>query len=155
MIGHPGYKLYKWTQTHSSLWNWTWAFEVNLSTQQNLFQQATAVFFPFNVPWMMGKCLNMYFKNLSSFDYILGNQAKLVSASYPIYSIVPFFPCGSLQLSCRQAPQGDHWESRQECWQGMEQRWTAEGGSSPAHSLAFTGLDTEQRQGTQAGKYLV
>lgn len=59
------------------------------------------------------------------------------------YSTLPFLPCGSLQLSCRQAPQVDHWESRQWFWHGIEHRWTADGGSSPAHSLAFTGLDTE------------
>lgn len=72
------------------------------------------------------------------------SKAKACSRLNPIFSIIPFFPCGSLQLSCRQAPQGDHLESRHWCWQGMEQWWTAKGGSSPAHSLAFTGLDTEQ-----------
>lgn len=65
------------------------------------------------------------------------------------YIIIPFFPCGSLQLSCRQGPQVDHWESRQCCWHWMEQYWTAEGGSSSAHSLAFTGLDTEHTKETK------
>lgn len=63
---------------------------------------------------------------------------------------IPLFPCGSLQLSCRHAPQCDHWESRQWCLQGMEQCWMAMGGSSAAHSLEFTGLETEQ---TNKNKY--
>lgn len=58
--------------------------------------------------------------------------------------VIPFFPWGSLQFSCMQGPQDDHWESTQWCWQGTEQLWTANGGSFPSHNLPSTGLDTEQ-----------
>lgn len=77
-------------------------------------------------------------------------KRKFVPPRLPhVRHVVPLLPCGSLQLSCRHAPQGDHWDSRQRRWQGMEQRWTAEGGSSVAHSRKFTGLDTRQENGTE------
>lgn len=87
---------------------------------------------------------NVSFRTLCSFDDISGGTCKDCPVSFPVYCIIPRFPCSSLQLSCRHAPQGDHWESRQRCWQGMEQCWTAERGSSAAHSREFTGLETKQ-----------
>lgn len=101
------------------------------------------------------KCMKLYciLRHCALSMTFLGGPCKDCSVSHPVYSTVPLFPCGSLQLSCRHAPQGDHWESRQWCWQGMEQCWTAEGGSSPAHSLEFTGLETEQTKRTQAKIY--
>lgn len=93
------------------------------------------------------------------FDDISGRslKRKFVPPRFPhVRHVVPLLPCGSLQLSCRHAPQGDHWDSRQRRWQGTEQRWTAEGGSSAAHSREITGLDTGQtndkEKGTEARK---